>query len=149
MVDLNQLAAVTKDFHLREYELLKKEVSEQVEHTRKLEIYAAGGIAAFYAWFIASVSKTPPMSLPSIVLAIPMLLALLGAWRAWAALTRITEIAGYLIEVEAVLALKDPKLGWETFRRANPSSPFLLSGGAFWIGLVLVTVIAWGVLRRC
>jgi hypothetical protein len=42
----------SKDFHLKEYESLKKEVSEQVEHTRKLEIYAVGGIAAFYAWFI-------------------------------------------------------------------------------------------------
>jgi hypothetical protein len=132
-----------KDFHLKEYELLKKEVSDQVEHTRKLELYAVGGIAAFYAWFMSP--KTPP---PSAALGIPLLLVLLGAWRSWAALARIKEIAGYLIQVEAVFALKEPG-GWETYRTKNPSRPFLLSAAAFWAGLVVVAGVAWVVLTRC
>lgn len=40
---------IGKEFHLKEYETLKKEISDLVEHTRKLEIYAMGAIAAFYA----------------------------------------------------------------------------------------------------
>lgn len=131
-----------KEFHFKEYESLKKEVSEQVEHTRKLEIYAAGSIAAFYSWFISA--KT---DLPRELFIIPVLLAILGAWRSRAALTRIDEIAVYLVQLESVFALSG--LGWELHRKHNPSRPFLLSGAVFWGALVLVTAAAWLVLRFC
>ena len=141
---MDQIPAASKDFHLKEYESLKKEVSEQVEHTRKLEIYAVGGIAAFYAWFIGAETN-----LPSELLIIPLLLAILGAWRSGAALTRINEIAVYLVQLEDVFALSGQRFGWETHRKNNPSNPFFLSGAAFWGALVLVTGAAWLVLRRC
>lgn len=130
-----QIAAV--GFHLKEYESLKQEVSEQVEHTRKLEIYAVGGIAAFYAWYIGATT------LPHELLIIPLLLASLGAWRSGAALKRINEIAAYLVQLEGVFALTGDKLGWETHRKNNRSSPFLLSGTAFWGTLILVTAAPW------
>jgi hypothetical protein len=134
---VDQIPVANKDFHLKEYESLKQEVSEQVEHTRKLEIYAVGGIAAFYAWFIGA------QPLPHELLIIPSLLAGLGAWRSGAALKRINEIAAYLVKLEGVFAISDEKLGWETHRKNNLTSPFLLSGTAFWGTLILVTAVPW------
>ena len=55
----NSRAAVWKEFHLKEYETLKKEIADLVEHSRKLEIYAVGGIAAFYAWWFL---RTDPVT---------------------------------------------------------------------------------------
>ena len=130
---VDQIPVANKDFHLKEYESLKQEVSEQIEHTRKLEIYAVGGIAAFYAWFIGA------QTLPRELLIIPLLLAGLGAWRSGASLKRINEIAAYLVHLEGVFALSSERLGWETHRKNNRSSPFLLSGTAFWGTLILVT----------
>jgi hypothetical protein len=149
---VNKIPVASKDFHLKEYESLKKEVAEQVEHTRKLEIYAVGGIAAFYSWFI---NNNPPPAL----LIIPLLLALLGAWRSGAALKRIEEIVVYLVRLEDEFALfgfgwethRKAGLGWETYhkdKKNNPSSPFLLSGAAFWGTLVLATGAAWWVVSR-
>ena len=83
------------------------------------------------------------------LLIIPLLLAILGAWRSGATLTRIDEIAVYLVQLEKVFALptlSGKEFGWETHRKNNPSSPFLLSGAAFWGVLILVTATAWLVL---
>src|SRR5689334_11824099 len=91
-----------KELHLKEYESLRKEISELVEHSRKLEIYAVGGIAAFYAWFLAA--ETQPTR---IALGIPTALAILAALRSLATLVRIEEIAGYILTIESALALRD------------------------------------------
>ena len=128
----SEIPVASKDFHVKEYESLKKEVSEQVEHTRKLEIYAVGGIAAFYAWFTRATPHPP-----SVLLIIPWLLVLLGAWRSGAALKRIKEIVVYLVRLENKFALSG--LGWESRPENKPTSHFLLSGTAFWGALVLLT----------
>jgi hypothetical protein len=44
---------VSTDFHLREWESLRKEIESQIEHTRKLELAVVGGLGAFYAWFVS------------------------------------------------------------------------------------------------
>ncbi len=49
---LPDMFVVGKEFHLKEYDSLKKELGDLVEHSRKLEIYAVAGIAAFYAWYL-------------------------------------------------------------------------------------------------
>jgi hypothetical protein len=139
---LPEIFAAGKDFHLKEYESLKKEIADLVEHSHKLEIYALGGIAAFYAWFFHETARPD-----RIVLCIPILLVILGAFRSWAVLKRIYEIAEYLLNVEKVFSLKEPRLtGWETHREPKSSSPFLSSAAVFWAVLLAVTMLATRVL---
>lgn len=148
MADGTAQPVASKEFHYKEYESLKKEIADQVEHSRKLEIYAVGGIATFYAWFIHAQPTT------SVILAIPMMLAILGALRSYATLTRIYEIAEYIRVAEKVLALRDNGLvGWETYRitssvtkdqvQTKSSSPFLSSAAVFWFLLIGISVAAW------
>ena len=132
-----------KEFHLKEYESLKKEIETLVEHSRKLEIYALAGSAALYAWYLNDGSH----SVRSVLL-IPILIALLGGLRSWSVLARIYEIAEYLRLLEAAICLRDLKLkGWETHRFENNKtnlfheSPFASSAAVFW--LVLFGVSIW------
>ena len=146
MPDIDRFSA-GNEFHLKEYEFLRKEIAELVEHTRKLEIYAVGAIAAFYAWFI----KEQP---PTLTLLIPTALALLGGFRSYAALIRIYELADYLRIIERSVALNNSGLcGWESYRKKDPNpaptrfriyaAPFLSSAAIFWIALVLLSGLLW------
>ena len=135
------LFAAGKEFHLKEYESLKKEIGELVEHSRKLEIYALGGIAAFYAWYLSSPTPRTPKEL----LLIPVLVACLGALRSWSVFIRIGDIAKYLRKVEAALSLKDRcLLGWETHLKQpdNQSSVFVSSAVTFWLVVLLSSLVA-------
>jgi len=113
-----------KEFHFKEYETLKKEIADLVEHSRKLEIYAVGGIAAFYAWwFLRANPEGPGGGVPVDwkALLLPVLIVLMGGFRSLAVSGRIDEIAEYLVRVERVFAL--PKLGWERTLRRDPEPP--------------------------
>ena len=136
----------TDQFHLKEYESLKREIEALMEHSQKLEIYAVGGLAAFYAWFV----KAQP---PCIVLVIPTLLAVLGAFRSFATLKRIYEIAEYLLKVEELFAMSNRGLhGWETHRWARiaprnhkpimAASPLKSSAAVFWLVLIVISLAA-------
>lgn len=146
MSDIDRFS-VGKEFHLKEYEFLRKEIAELVEHTRKLEIYAVGAIAAFYAWFIKEQPPTP-------TLFIPTALALLGGFRSYAALIRIYEISDYLRIIERSIAWNESGLcGWESYRKNEPdrastrfwiyTAPFLSSAAIFWIALALMSIMPW------
>jgi len=138
-----------KELHLKEYESLRKEISELVEHSRKLEIYAVGGITAYYAWFLTA-GKQPT----AIALGIPTVLAILAALRSLATLVRIEDIAGYILTIESALALRDPLIaGWETSRskkkaestkKWGKAAPFVTTATLFWVSLIVVTIVAWG-----
>lgn len=141
------LFATGKDFHLKEYESLKKEITDLVEHSRKIEIYAVGALAGFYAWFI---NNDPPR----VALLIPIMLALLGGFRSYAVLIRIGEIAAYIRKIECVLALKELHLcGWESHRRRLRAkrfhykwlrlAPFFTSAAVFWLVLTAVSFVSW------
>lgn len=135
-----------KEFHFQEYVTLKTEVAGLVEHSRKLEIYTVGGMAAFYAWFVTALSCE---HLSRYILCIPVLIAVLGGFRSWAVLTRIGEISAYIEKVESVFALRDKGLlGWETELRAKASGPFASTATVFWVLLVAASVAAGAVLPR-
>jgi hypothetical protein len=121
-------------FHLKEYDFLQKEHLALLEHTHKLEVYAVGGLAAFYAWFI---EHGPPRS----ALWILILLSSLGAFRSWAVLVRLREIRVSLREIENLFAPGDhePK-GWERHRENSRLSPFVWTSVVFWGVLVIVSV---------
>lgn len=146
MSEIDRFAA-GKEFHLKEYESLKKEIFDLVEHSRKLEIYVVGAMAAFYAWFI----KEQPVTS---ALCIPIVLALLGGFRAFSTLIRINEIAGYLRAMEGFFALNNVGVqGWESYRQAYKkqsgpghnkfAAPFFTSAAVFWTLLALVSSFLW------
>lgn len=129
--------SVAKEFHLKEYEFLKEEIADLVDHMRKIEVYAVGATAAFYAWFI----KTHPTTF---ALAIPIALAVLGGFRSYAVLLRVYEIAKYIRHIEKNFALNDASLsGWDSYLQQFRNSmftrlsiyiaPFFSSAALFWV----------------
>ena len=132
----------SKDFHIKEWESLREEITEQIAHTRKLELATVAGLGAFYAWFASAKTHSPSHFL----LLIPSLLVLLAGLRAWGTLVRIQEIATYIRKIEAQFSLKTNGLiGWDLTRDKcfAKSAPFKVSAGLFWIASLIVSVLAW------
>lgn len=130
------------DFHLKEWEALRKEIETQIEHTRKLELATVAGLGAFYAWFWSVGEDNPARFL----LLVPSLLVLLAGLRAWGTLVRIEEIAVYLRTIEYAFSLERiDMIGWERTRKQRfpDSSPFKMSAGLFWVASLVVSVLAW------
>lgn len=142
-----------KEFHFKEYDSLKAEITALVEHSRKLEIYALGGMAAFYAWWFLRANPengNATLAVDEKALLLPVLIAVMGAFRSLAVALRIDQIAKYLVKLEDVFALEG--LGWErTLAGPNPRgnspsvvkrSPFKSSGSVYWTLLLVVTLVA-------
>lgn len=100
-----------KEFHYKEYDSLKKEIEALVEHSRKLEVYAVGAVAAFYVWYLKDACGLPVAPL----LFVPVVIAAAAFVRTTATLSRIYELAVYLREVETEYALEKLQ-GWERHR---------------------------------
>jgi hypothetical protein len=130
-----------RDFHIKEWESLRDEITSQIDHTRKLELATVAGMAAFYAWFA---SAKQPVS--HFLLALPSLLVLLAGLRAWGTLVRIQEIATYIRKIEKEFCLnKSGLIGWDRTRDTEfaRSSPFKVSAALFWCAALVVSVLAW------
>ena len=130
-----------RDFHIKEWESLREEITSQIDHTRKLELATVAGMAAFYAWFA---SAKPPVS--HFLLALPSLLVLLAGLRAWGTLVRIQEVATYIRKIEAAFCLnKVDLIGWDRTRDRDfaKSSPFKVSAALFWFATLAVSMLAW------
>ena len=132
----------SKEFHIKEWESLREEITSQIDHTRKLELATVAGLGAFYAWFASAKAHTPSHFL----LAVPSLLVLLAGLRAWGTLVRIQEIATYIRTIEEAFSLKTGELiGWDITRDTKfpRSSPFKVSAAAFWFAALAVSALAW------
>ena len=81
-----------------EYEELRHEVADSLSETRRLEIYAIGASAAFWAWTIAD---APTATLASPTRWIPAVFTLLGGLRCIALLGHILDIRDYFLKIEA------------------------------------------------
>lgn len=130
-----------REFHIKEWESLREEITSQIDHTRKLELATVAGMAAFYAWFA---SAKPPVS--HFLLTLPSLLVLLAGLRAWGTLVRIQEIATYIRKIEEAFSLGEAGLiGWDRTREQDfpKSSPFKVSASLFWWVALVVSILAW------
>jgi hypothetical protein len=134
-----------REFHLREYDSLRQEIAGHIEHTRKLEIYAVGALAAFYSWFLAAPKR------PAVILMIPIVLSVLAALRSYSTLSRIYEIAAYQQRIENAFALKRRGvMGWETYQFkpiaaswTKIPSPLRSTAAIFWFVLIASSIAAW------
>lgn len=87
----------TREFAIKEYEALRKEISDSVAETRSVERYAVVATAAIWTWLLVEKSGKPWVET---VKWIPVVFSLLAAIRCAALLLGIANHAEYIREVE-------------------------------------------------
>ena len=97
------------DIHLEEYKSLRDEVLKKVAAAETLEFYAAGAVAAVYAWLAGN--KVPGTAW---LWHVPVVFPILGALRAWTLDRQLGVIGDYLARIEKNLSPE--KGGWEEFK---------------------------------
>lgn len=131
--------------------MLRAEVMSLVDETRKIEVYALGGIGAFYAWLVSSTAVKDDS-----IWYLPTALALFGGMRSWGLFVRLGDISKYMQIIEAKWGRYGiPEVGWETYfskdERRWPNVPGIYKTNkfplsfmttAFWFMLTIGTVIA-------
>jgi hypothetical protein len=129
------------EIHLSQYSLLREEVVSHVAETRRVEVYAVGGVAAVYAWLV-----THGIEL-SAAWFIPVMFPLLGAIRSYALFKRVQLIAIYLRDLEVYWFGASSPHGWERFfeekvrKTKETGSRVSFTAFLLWAALMVVTVI--------
>jgi hypothetical protein len=129
---------------LDQYRMLRAEVMSLIDETRKIEVYALGGIGAFYAWLVSSTTAKD-----GLIWYLPTALAVFGGMRSLGLFVRLGDISRYMQDIEAKwssLGLLDN--GWETYfskdERRWPKVPGFYKANKF--PLSFVTTVFWGML---
>jgi hypothetical protein len=123
--------------HAAQYKLLRAEVLQLVDETRKLELYALGGVAALYAWLVKDGQHVPKSAF---YIAVP--LVALGGLRALALYFRVKEIGEYQRKLEELYFTSPALPGWERYRKKHGYTILLPTAIAFWALLALMTLVA-------
>lgn len=134
-------APASRDFHQKEWEVLRADIRAQIEQSKNLEFATIVALGAFYAWYL-SVAKP----VPKLVLMLPVLAVALGGIRSWATLKHIQRMGAYIRTLEESLSAGSAGLiGWDRTRVAlDAKSPELKASAVlFWIVTSVVTVLAW------
>ena len=125
-------------FHLKEFELLRKEVSDLLLRTESLFRYSIIVSATVYAWLLTnsigvtqSAQSCLKMSAVFLKYAwwIPPIFVFVAGLMAFITYLRINQMGGYLKKVES--ALGNAQLGWESFLAPKPPM------------VTLTTLIVW------
>jgi hypothetical protein len=142
-------------FRVEEFKSLRGEIDSLVKETRNLEIYVAGALVAYYVWLITHCLNEIPIPIPLLQIKggyglqwlIPMALPILGAWRSWANIGRIMDIAAYITKVEErfdhICLPLGPEKGWEHFLEKRRNKTWARRGShvAVWLLLLAITII--------
>ena len=125
-----------REFHLKEYDTLRKEIMARVDEARKTAQFVIVVAGAIWAWLITNnASKT----IPNIAYWLPFFVMLLGLIRSIAVLITISRITKYLRKLELILCEKSLLKGWETFVEAERTFLTDSAAIAFWVVSILVT----------
>lgn len=100
-----------KEFSLREYDALRKEISDAVAETRSVERYAVASSAAIWTWLLVQPSDAAWIAK---IKWIPFIFCLLAALRSIALLMDIVKHGKYIKTVEAKWGSGEA-FRWETF----------------------------------
>lgn len=128
-------SAHSKDFYLKEYELLRKEIEVHLADMRSVERNVAAAVGATWAWL--ATHSTPP--LPRWAWLIPVLFVILGMLRCFGLWKQFGNFHNYLECVEECFSGKQDPGGWEHFLGLGNTTLFQ-STGTFWVVLSLATV---------
>jgi len=126
------------EFHLREFESLKKEIAISISEERTLERYTIIGIGIVWVWLLTNQN----MDIPRIGWWIPFFFAVLGALRSLTLLFSIQLMAKYIKLIERIVRVSPDIPGWEHFCEENKLPFISISAGLFWGATVIATAIA-------
>src|SRR6266404_7869972 len=104
----NQLS----DFHLQQYDWLKKEIGSAISEAYSQERYAVIGAGAVWAWLATHLSPAPP---PKLSWWIPLVFALFGGLRSLALILTIKPKAAYMRRLEDEAFPAQEPQGWEQY----------------------------------
>jgi len=136
---MSDLSPEMRTFHLEEWKSLREEVATAVRETRDAERYVLVGCFAIWMWILREHERAYVLAL-----VLPVIAAVLGAWRVKALDEAIGYLGGYLRNLETRLG--DPDSGWERYfrgvdgenRRAHEVGR---SARAFWIITIIGSVV--------
>jgi hypothetical protein len=140
-VGLGKYAIHGKEFYLKEYECLRKEIELMLAEARSLERSIVVAVGATWGWLVdKSLSdKSRSDQLPKWVWFVPCLFAGLGAWRASGLRKEFAMLHEYIKNTENVFSSSSNPGGWEHFIEGKgwtAKSTFV-----FWFVLISATLI--------
>jgi hypothetical protein len=113
---------------VEQFKDLRSQISMVLKETRSLELYALGGVVAYYAWLFTHCIPSAPVfgsEIPSRLIPwlIPVILPVLGAWRVMANVWALLVCAEYIVRIEDECDKTPchigPDKGWENYVRGN------------------------------
>lgn len=133
------------DFHMAEYEGLRREIEVQIADRRRVEIHSVVAIFIVYAWLFSRPPNVNP-ELMQIAMALPIGAAVYGLLKWEALMIRTIQIGAYIRKIEERLTVA-PELGWEHYLRTERQGLFSVfgameghAGRLFWVLLVAATI---------
>jgi hypothetical protein len=126
-----------KNFYLKEYESLRKELEFLSNDLRNLEKYVIFSIAAIWSWLLTQTTPEGGVDIKYLKLAwrgIPLILSVFGIARAASLYVGIQKISTYLRGVENDFGI----IGWEKTNKGIPC-PFIISLVFIWIAILAVS----------
>jgi len=101
-------AADSKEFHLKEFECLRKEVEMKIEEQRTLERNVVVAVGISWAWLFHERANVPPWAW-----LMPCLFAVLGLARAYGITRFFRSTNAYFLTIENAFFRPDSPIGWE------------------------------------
>jgi len=130
-----------------EYLSIRKEIETQLSELSALERNSLLAIAAVYSWLVVHSGGADGRQyvLTSMAWAIPCLIAIFGALRAYSINLHLGIMGGYLKEVETESRREGElpeNLGWEHYFESAGRGAQTKVRMAFWGALILTTLVA-------
>src|SRR5580704_15341608 len=128
----------SKEFYLKEYGCLRKEIEWLLKDYRDLERNALIAIVASWVWLLEKGKDLPP-----IVWFLPFLFAVIGSMRATGIMRAFTNFKNYISQLEEAFRTPGDPQGWEHFPKTGRFARGAVSrfAGVFWGLLLLLTGI--------
>lgn len=124
------------NFHLIQFEALRKEIESCVEEIRIIERYALIGTGIVWAWLATNAQ----LNVPYVIWWIPLLFSVFGLFRTVALATSVRRLARYIREKVEPLFCDQGVEGWETYRWKNVTPSIKLSVYTFWVLHSIATI---------
>ena len=129
-----------QEFHLREYESLRKEIEFATQEMRSIETYVLIATGAVWTW-LASANSEPPFA--KIAWWIPLLFAVLGALKTFALYRGIERMSSYIQKLEQYFCNTRVSSGWETHVHTREVRENFLNiyMYIFWIIMIAISIV--------
>lgn len=131
------LKGSAKDFYLKEYECLRKEVEWLLKDYRALERNVVIAVGVTLGWLFDKRSDIPAWAW-----FLPFLFAALGAIRGTGIMQAFGNFKKYFLAIENAFSRPGDPAGWEHFPRQEGSTSRVAV--VFWALLLLVTAVIGG-----